>query len=158
MSMFNITAISLACNNKMAAMTSSENTSQFTNLVAHFSHFLVAGVFILNIIVLTLNTDLSDTAPVTKRNSYVQLVLFNVAAVILAKEVTEGIAHAFDVVGGTLEAIHVLGVTFLISVYRTIFLSLDCLYHAYAKLKYSGERCRFIDDLRRGDKMIVINI
>jgi len=132
---------------------------QFPYCICEQPHVLLqTGVLILNIIVLTLNTDLSDTAPVTKRNSYVQLVLFNVAAVILAKEVTEGIAHAFDVVGGTLEAIHVLGVTFLISVYRTIFLSLDCLYHAYAKLKYSGERCRFIDDLRRGDKMIVINI
>lgn len=119
---------------------------------------LQTGVFVLNIIVLTINTDLSDTSPVVKRNSYVHLILFNVAAVISATWVTERIAIAFDVVGGTLDAIHVLGVTFFISVYQTVFLCLDCLYYTYAKLKYSSERFRFIDDLRRGEKMIVINI
>ena len=109
-------------------------------------------------IVLILNTDLSDTAPVIKRNCYGHLFLFNAAAVTLSKEVTQVIAHAFDVVGGTLEANHVLSATFLVSVYRTMFLSLDCLYHAYMKLEYSGERYRLIDNLRRGEKMIVINI
>jgi len=123
-----------------------------------FSYFFVVGVFIINIIILTLNTDLSDTAPLTKRNSYLHLVLLNVAAVILAKEVTEGIAYAFHVVGGTLETIHVLGVTSFISIYRTLFLSLDCLYHAYAKFKYNSDHFRFVDDLRHGDKMIVINM
>jgi len=137
---------------------------EWKHFIAHkpgssfFSYFFVAGLFILNIIILTLNTDLSDKAKVTRRHSYVHLVLFNVAALILANEVTEGIANAFHVVGGTLEAIHVLGVTFLISVYRTLFLSLDCLYHAYAKHKYNSDRWRFVDDLRRGDKMIVINM
>ena len=102
--------------------------------------------------------DLSDTAHVTKRNSYVHLILMNLVALIFSKGVTEGIAHAFDVVGGTLEASHVLSVTFFVSVYRTMILSLDCLYHTYAKLKYSGERYRFMDDLRLEDKMIVINL
>ena len=74
--------------------------------------------------------------------------------------VTEGIAYAFHVVGGTLEATHdhVLGVTFLTSVHRTLFLSLDCLYHAYAKFKYNSDRFLFVDYLRHGDKMIVINM
>ena len=158
MSMYNMAANFIGLEHQHGCETSNKNTLQFINRIVYFSYFPVAGVFVLNIIVLTINTDLSETVPVTKRNSYVHLVVFNVAAVILAKGVTEGIAQAFDVVGGTLETIHVLGVTFLISVYRTMFLSLDCLYHTYAKLKYSSEHCGFIDDLRRGERMIVINI
>lgn len=125
---------------------------------AFFIFLSIIGVFILNITVLILNTDLSDAAPVTKRNSYVHLVLFNAASVILSKLGTHVIAHAFDTVGSVQEASHVLSATFLVSVYRTTFLSLDCLYYACTNPKDGEKHYAFIDDIRRGEKAIVINM
>lgn len=115
-------------------------------------------MFILNVALLILNTDLSDRAPVSKRNSYVHLVLFNAASVVLSKSVTHVIAHAFDVVGGELEASHVLSATFFACVYRTTFLSLDSLYYAYTNSNDGNKHCAFIDSIKRGEKVIIVKI
>ena len=79
-------------------------------------------------------------------------------SVILSKAGTYVIADAFDAVGGAVEASHVLGVTFLVSIYRTTFLVLDCLYYALTNPKDGGKHNAFIDDIRRGEKAIIINV
>ena len=118
------------------------------------SHFFFTGVFILNLAILTVNTDLSDEShPYTKRASYLHLVLFNAASFILSKAVTQAIAHAIDDAGDTLAIDHVKGVTFLISSYRTVFLSLDCLYYAYTNPANSNGFSSI-----GGDKAITINM
>lgn len=120
--------------------------------------YSVTGVFVLNVAVLILNTDLSDAAPVTKRNSYLHLVLFNAVSVTLSKAGTYVIADAFDAVGDVQEASHVLGATFLVSIYRTTFLLLDCLFYALTNPKDGGKHYAFINDIRRREKAIIINM
>lgn len=61
--------------------------------------------------------DLLDILFVVKCNFYVYLIFFNVVVVISVMWVIEWIVIVFDVVGGILDVIYVLGVMFFISVY-----------------------------------------
>ena len=106
--------------------------------------------------VLILNADKSQGALFTRpRNSYVHLILFNAASIVLAKAGTHALARALDHVGGPLEASHVLGVTFLMSVYRITFLFLDYLYYAFTNPK-DNKSYKFIDNLRDDEKAVII--
>lgn len=65
-----------------------------------------------------------------------------------------------DGAGDTLAVDHVMGVTFLMSIYRTVFLSLDCLYYAYTNHTNpeDSKRYSFIHKLRPGEKAIIIDM
>jgi len=118
---------------------------------------LQTGVFILNLAVLTVNTDLSEASLLTKRPSYLHLFLFNAVSFTLTTTVSRTLEHTFDDIGDTLAADHVIGVTFFMSIYRTIFLSLDCLYYAYTNPE-DTKRFSVVDNLRLGGNAIIIEI
>lgn len=112
----------------------------------------------LNLAILTVNTDLSDESlSCTKRKSYLHLVLFNATSFILSKAVTQALAHAMDEAGDTVATDHVMGITFLLSIYRTVFLSMDSLYYAYTNPANNND-FSLIGNLRHGDKAIIINM
>ncbi|CAH3180559.1 unnamed protein product [Porites lobata] len=117
---------------------------------------LQTGIFILNLAIIQINTDLSEfNSP--KRNSYLHLVLFNAASCVLSRAIIQAIASTLDDSGNNEVADYVLGVLFLLGIYRTVFLSLDCLYHAYANTE-NRKTYSLTDHARHGDKVVIINI
>lgn len=113
---------------------------------------LQTGIFVLNVIVLILNDDLTETGHFIKRSSYVHLLLFNSASIILANAITRVITQAIGDVEGALESSYVFG-TFLLGVYRTVFLFLDSLYFTYVIIGDKSNIC--MHKLRLEEKTVI---
>ena len=111
----------------------------------------------LNLVVLAINTELSERSFPTRRQTYLHLILFNAASFALTRTTTHSIARVLEDAGAVFAAEHVLGITFLTSIYRAYFLSLDCLYYACFKPD-KEKRHSIVDDLRPADKAIIVQM
>ena len=71
--------------------------------------------------------------------------------------IIQAIANTLDDSDNNEVAVYVLDVLFHVGMYRTVFLSLDCLYHACAKTE-KRKGYSLTDHVRHGDKVVIINI
>ena len=88
------------------------------------------GASFLNFALIAINAKVSKKSQVTGCQSYTHLVLFNGLSFMLAASATNVASGVLYNAGETLAAEYTQGVTFLMSMYRIIFLSLDSLYYA----------------------------
>lgn len=104
--------------------------SDFTCLCRHPQMLLQIGASFLNLALIAINAKVSKKSQVTGCQSYTHLVLFNGLSFMLAASATNVASGVLYNAGETLAAEYTQGVTFLMSMYRIIFLSLDSLYYA----------------------------
>lgn len=104
--------------------------SDFTCLCRHPQVLLQIGASFLNLALIAINAKVSKKSQVTGCQSYTHLVLFNGLSFMLAASATNVASGVLYNAGETLAAEYTQGVTFLMSMYRIIFLSLDSLYYA----------------------------
>ena len=88
------------------------------------------GASFLNLALIAINAKVSKKSQVTGCQSYTHLALFNGLSFMLAASATNVASGVLYNAGETLAAEYTQGVTFLMSMYRIIFLSLDSLYYA----------------------------
>lgn len=104
--------------------------SDFTCLCRHPQVLLQIGASFLNLALIAINAKVSKKSQVTGCQSYTHLVLFNGLSFMLAASAINVASGVLYNAGETLAEEYTQGVTFLMSMYRIIFLSLDSLYYA----------------------------
>lgn len=95
-----------------------------------FTPSQLTGASFLNLALIAINAKVSKKSQVTGCQTYTHLVLFNGLSFMLAATATNVASVVLYNAGETLAAEYAQGVSFLMSMYRIIFLSLDSLYYA----------------------------
>lgn len=98
--------------------------------VFNFHSFSLTGASFLNLALIVINAEVSKRSLVSGCETYTHLALFNGLSFLLAATATNAASGVLYNAGETLAADYTQGVTFLMSMYRIIFLSLDSLYYA----------------------------
>lgn len=115
---------------------------------------LQIGASCLNVVLIAANTEVSENALVTKCQTYIHLILFNAVSFFAATTATTALSGLLYDAGKTLVADYTQSVTFLMSIYRTMFLTLDSLYYVWNQDTDYG-LAMFGGDLRSGNAIVI---
>ena len=105
-------------------------------------------------VLIAANTEVSENALVTKCQTYIHLILFNAVSFFAATTATTALSGLLFDAGKTLVADYTQSVTFLMSIYRTMFLTLDSLYYVWNQDTDYG-LAMFGGDLRSGNAIVI---